>query len=963
MTISDQIRKQLEQPDGLTIEALLPLAEEYDRETTKVNVRLAECTQLLRKGLRSEAIQRAYMKPNVLDWSASLDFPEFDDWLSILQFYGITVPTLLDRDAAQQLQEAIVDEQPLEELLRQHRRLAIAKAPLAWRLKVLRRLVEIDSINVVWREDQEQWETIRLKQIPAELKDAIDSKSTIAVQAICDELNDSRWTVKPSEDLCKRASKAAHTFLHAEQSQQLRAIAVQLHAAYSEGDESAATKHYKAWSEILKAMQSPPPQDLTQSVEPAIEWLLNCIADRTKIAKRESALASLEAALQKRSALSDLQRLYYDVTSLQLGVDPILEQRYRSRIAEIQLASRRRMQLSVASISSVAVMLVIAIGYWQLHRTFRKAVEDSSTRLVALIEADELKEAASIFEKLSQSAPQVAKSPELVALLGKLEAKQKAEDARAANVANAIEAVKTDDPTKIDLLSLVRAEKLAVTPGEKAEIQAVRRIWDRHEQEIIESQFDIVRAKLKEVEEKIESIKSMPIASVSESELTNMLGELNKLPADYPKGANRAAKIMELTSLQVGSLLDSVREQRREMAIRQQAAKGMREAGTLEQFLDEMKRFVEKLPGDPTATEYREAMQEAELWKQAAAWNAWCKALNDSLEGGLSINELKQLSALRGGFENMFLGIPYLARGLKMIDDQFVIAEQRESSLASLMEDLTNAAIADLVTLVEIDAGSRRFMTWEARSENDAALKKLTSKTTLPVVSDSLGATENVVFAGKLGVTNEPRTTIRRITRQLEVDGQAIKDDWEGGLTKVMQDVVRTQNLDSQIKEILLTRLIKASREGSVAMRDAFKSLDQKLNDRTELRAFWFNSTPVKDAIDNDVVLSIRDGMKQLELQKRESSDAMKNVAASKLEWVGAMLRGSDGKVQPWLCREELPECNLYCFVSDVQSANSPRVIHVGQVNGKQATLKDSAELTLSGRPLFRIQTTIPNQN
>lgn len=322
MTISDHIRKQLEQPDGLTIDALAPLADEYGRETAQVNARLAECTQLLRKGLRSEAIQRAFMKPNLLDWSASLDFSEFDDWLSILQFYGITVPTLLNRDAAQELQEAIVDEQPLEELLRQHRRLAIAKAPLAWRLKVLRRLSEVDSANIVWREDQEQWETIRLKQIPTELREAVDAKSLVAVQSICEELNESKWAVAPPQDLCKRASKAASTFRYAEQSLQLQSIADQMHAAYAEGNESTAAVHCKAWNEIVNCMQSPPPGDLLQSVEPAIEWLKGCDENRALIARHEKATASLEAILQRNSTLAEIHRSHYEVSSLQLGIDP-----------------------------------------------------------------------------------------------------------------------------------------------------------------------------------------------------------------------------------------------------------------------------------------------------------------------------------------------------------------------------------------------------------------------------------------------------------------------------------------------------------------------------------------------------------------------------------------------------------------------------------------------------------------
>ena len=100
MTITDRIRRQLEQPDGLTHEALEPLAVEYAQAAAEVNQRLSECVALLRKGLRSEAIQRAAMKPDVLDLSADLDFEELQEWIEILQFYGISAPPLLDRDAA-----------------------------------------------------------------------------------------------------------------------------------------------------------------------------------------------------------------------------------------------------------------------------------------------------------------------------------------------------------------------------------------------------------------------------------------------------------------------------------------------------------------------------------------------------------------------------------------------------------------------------------------------------------------------------------------------------------------------------------------------------------------------------------------------------------------------------------------------------------------------------------------------
>ncbi len=970
MTITDQIRKQLEQPDGLTIEALSPLADEYGRETAQVNIRLAECTQLLRKGLRSEAIQRAFMKPNVLDWSARLDFSEFDDWLSILQFYGITVPTLLDRDAAQELQEAIVEAQPLEELLRQHRRLAIAKAPLSWRLKVLRRLGELDSFNIVWREDQEQWETVRLKQIPAELKEAVETKSLVSVQSICTELNESKWAVAPSQDLCKRASKAANSFLHAQQSLQLKSIADQLHAAYSEGNESTASKQYKAWTEIVTVMRSPPPSDLVQAVEPAIEWLQGCTEDRDRIAKHEKAAANLEIALQKKSTLADVQRSYYDVTTMQMGIDPILEQRYKSRVNELQQASKRRLQLSIVAISVSALTVMTALGLWQSNRTYRKAVDDASSRMTALFDAEELTEAESIVTKLTLQSPQIAKSPEFASLIGKLKVKQDTETSRAERVKSAIAAAQSDDPTKIDVGNLISAEKQAKTPEEKMEIQKVRRAWDRYEQEVVSTQFESIRTSVTAVEDRLLEIQKLPLADVSETELQSLLIDLNKLTVDFPRGANRASKILELAAERALSIRDSVRKQRRDMDVRQQATKGMREAKSLELFQNEMKRFAEKLPGDPVATEFSDALREAELWKQTDSWNSWCKSLADALAGGLSPTELKSLAAERKTLSNGLADVPNTATAVKVLDEQLAMSEQRSASLTSLLEDLNNAVIADLITIFEASSadprvGTRRFMTWDARAENDETIKKQASKTriVLPVVSDNLGASANIPFTGKITVLDEPRASIRKITRRLETNRSSVLEDWEGGLTLAIHDVVGGHNLDSQIKEILLTRLVKTAREGSPSMRDAFKDLEERLNDRTEKRAFWFNSSEMNETLNNDVLVSFRDGVKRVDILRRTTNETLTQLAANKLVWVGAMLRNPNGKIEAWLYRDDVPDGEIVSIVPSVQPASSARIAVVGHVKEKQAFFSGDAETALAGRPLYWIRPVKTNSN
>ena len=65
-SLPDEIRKALEKPDGVSEETMAPLASRYDEEVRGVNERLDEAVALLRKNLRSEAIQSANRRPNVV---------------------------------------------------------------------------------------------------------------------------------------------------------------------------------------------------------------------------------------------------------------------------------------------------------------------------------------------------------------------------------------------------------------------------------------------------------------------------------------------------------------------------------------------------------------------------------------------------------------------------------------------------------------------------------------------------------------------------------------------------------------------------------------------------------------------------------------------------------------------------------------------------------------------------------
>ena len=191
----------------------------------------------------------------------------------------------------------------------------------------------------------------------------------------------------------------------------------------------------------------------------------------------------------------------------------------------------------------------------------------------------------------------------------------------------------------------------------------------------------------------------------------------------------------------------------------------------------------------------------------------------------------------------------------------------------------------------------------------------------------------------------------------------SVLEDWEGGLTLAIQDVVGAQQIDSQIKEILVTRLVKAARAGSSAMQDSFKDLEESLDDRTEKRALWFNSSELNGKLDNDVLVSLREGLNRVDAQRRKTNEMLNQLAANKLVWVGAMLRNTNGKIEAWLYRDDVPDGAIVCVVPNLKPEKTGRIASAGRISGKQTFLAGDTETALAGRPLYWIRPAKLNNN
>ena len=201
--IVDDLRAAAASASVETADMLRMAAADYVVACEEVNDRLRACGQLLKRGLRAEALQQADMEPNLLDVAATLDLPERTAMLPLLKSLGIVPPPALLLDVASELNEAYAQQAPLETLLAQHRLQALAGSPLSARITTLRLIARLDSTNPVWQEDLLLYERERLKEIQNEANQAARAGNLFLLESLQAELQAVSWLEIPPSNLVR----------------------------------------------------------------------------------------------------------------------------------------------------------------------------------------------------------------------------------------------------------------------------------------------------------------------------------------------------------------------------------------------------------------------------------------------------------------------------------------------------------------------------------------------------------------------------------------------------------------------------------------------------------------------------------------------------------------------------------------------------------------------------------------
>ncbi|MEX0978168.1 MAG: hypothetical protein WDZ48_04925, partial [Pirellulales bacterium] len=481
----DNIRSILASAGAASMESIWAVAVEYAEACEAVNDRLRKCGQLLREGLRSEAIQQSEADPNLLNLVATLDFPEATSWTALLQSNGLASPTPLLVEVASELNEAYAQEQPLAALLRRHRLQALGRSPLRDRIATVRKLAALDANNAVWQDDLRTYERARHQEIRSASDHAAKNGNAVALAELAHDVRSNDWLEPPAAGLVQQVSDAHKRVVRQRARTELEQLEPQLNDAFSQLDAAQGQALRTRWNHCAQLVDLSTDDALYERTAPALDWLDQQDQDAADEAGYQTAVAELERALDDEQGLTRLERRAHAVLRCERSIPPLLEQRLRTRMAALDLARSRQVRLIVAGAAAVVVLIGVGIGYAIFtHREGEQVAAHAST-LQALMENYQFDEAQKHLDQLETSASSIAASADIQELGLELATRRREEEVRRESFLAAMEAAEKAGDEQPDRKSLEEARRLARLDSEKARVlkleKTIAAVKSRHQ--------------------------------------------------------------------------------------------------------------------------------------------------------------------------------------------------------------------------------------------------------------------------------------------------------------------------------------------------------------------------------------------------------------------------------------------------------------------------------------------------
>ncbi|MGP0064094.1 MAG: hypothetical protein ACLQGP_10915 [Isosphaeraceae bacterium] len=830
----DQIRAALHSGDHGSNGRLAGLASAYASACQEATQRLGRCHRLLQQGLRSEAIQLAESEPKLLDTLAALDFPERAEWDNLVQMHDLPVAPRLPIEPARLLNEAYAEEDPLQDLLRRHRRLALQRAPLRLRIGVLSQLAAQDPGNPVWADDLRAFEAVRLLQIQEEASQAGRHHDSEAIGRLLAEVEQPGWSEPPPRSLLQSLRKADAQLRGERGRAALDQIADRLEAAFNATDPIRGDLARQEWARLATALQVPHDDPIADRVRPALDWLDDEARRSREGRDYEECVTALNRALDFPGTVPavELEQLAHAVSSHGHGLPEGLQQRYITRLHAAESAQSRRFRLIVAA-SAATILLVGTLIYSAIHGQARANEADrAATAIDDMLELGEFDHALALLKKLESTDPSLMTYPRMVEVRERIEIAQGKESDRALQFDKAMREAESAPLSSKPPPSLETARSLARLESEKAAIETLVRRRDAdllaeqsRREKSLNPRLDEVARAVARVEQLAEAAGPTPSDEAAVfSPLADTQRQLTELGPDLDLAGEEAqGRARGLTKR-----LDAIRERLDRRHLQSQLEDAItatvayspdsRGFNSPTEFANALQTFARSFPDLPRSQAFNETLKDQSLWTAIGAWDRLSSGWSNG-QGGIAPQEAKVRAEQCKQFLVQHPGSPDADRATAYQRAMEAVAHRSadgEGALGKLQQLLTDLLV-DNLWMVDVKPPfvepARHYYLTQKPPPDAKSFKYLAGfngeERNAKIVPD---------WIEKSDVAPQTKVAARFKLMLFQDPGRI---DWETVMIDLIEAIKTQPEMDPVLQIALLRKVVESAVEGSEPLRTA----------------------------------------------------------------------------------------------------------------------------------------------
>lgn len=664
----------------LPAEFLIDLAAEFGEAIEAVNNRLEGISKILSDGYRDEAIDLAEQAPPVLDLVGQLDFPERDQWDLVMDDSLMERSPALMLGAAEQLESAYEERAAIEPLLKKHRLLALAQAPLESRIFILRKLCQKDPTNPIWIDDSQMLQKARLSQINTEYRIAKSKKNVDKLLSLTKELAQP-WDVPIPKQLKLEVDGSSEDLARRSARKQLDDIAHRLNDCLIEYDESTARELRSRWHEINKIAKLTPNDSVFQLATEPLSWLAEADEESDQDKKFHAAVARLEQGVDLQKPIDRLDKLIYEAQKFERELPETLVHRVNTYRDGLESGGRRKTWLIIAVSLAVLIISIIAISSFITYQAKQNTIADARQQMQKLIDDDAYKSGEQYFNGLAEF---LRNDGEVIRLNNQLLANRDKENARIDKLAELMELVDLTGPLELNLDDyLDEAEQVAATDSERNQIKTLENRLLSERQLRQNTRNNAFKEKLEPSQEKIRLLVNGDIEADSIGKLQILIGEIEELVFDSTERVDGKAGISNLAEKNAVKLIETAKNQVREIEIESKSIASLfRLKDKLEiprQFSDALTDYAKKYPDNINSVDFDKTATELASWIGFKNWQELARSLDSEDLNALTTDQAKVLVQKLSSAKTTNLGISDLV--IKKLDD--FLTEKTSKPLAA----------------------------------------------------------------------------------------------------------------------------------------------------------------------------------------------------------------------------------------------------------------------------------------